>query len=173
MSGRAGSAVAVPLLIALLLIAGLTAAGCGPSGPEETVYRFLGSVQARDFSTMRGCISPDAIREVERKEGELSYWWEELLRRYEARPLSWRMEFRHVGLECSYLDSGRALVKLARGRCILYGLRDDRWEREGEIDFSNDDFSPLYVVLKEGDWYLEALDLYIVYGLESLARIGD
>jgi hypothetical protein len=53
----------------------------------------------------------------------------------------------------------------------LYNLEDERWQMVGEIDFSQEDFSPLYVVEKDGCWYLEALDLHIVYGLESAARM--
>jgi hypothetical protein len=88
-----------------------------------------------------------------------------------VEPVNWRMEFEGVRLESSYLDRGRALVRLAGGRCELYNLKEGAWMAEGEIDFSTEDFVPLYVVLKDGQWYLEALDLYVIYGLESAARI--
>lgn len=164
---RARSALAaVPLLFLLTL-----AAGCGQATPEDTVYRFLGAVQAHDFEAMRGCVNPQAVREVEESRSELAREWGELQKRYLAHPTDWRMEFDLVRLSSSYLDATSALVRIIGGRCRLYELVDDRWKAAGEIDFTEEDFPPLYVSEKEGRWYLEAFDLYIVYALENAARI--
>jgi len=149
----------------------LAAAGCGQATPEETVYKFLGAVQSHDNTAMRSCVSPEALVKAASGEGELARQWEELQRRYMVEPVNWRMEFEGIGLETSYLDRDRALVRIASGRCELYKLKEGTWETAGEIDFSIQDFVPLYVVAEEGQWYLEALDLYIVYGLESMARL--
>ncbi|MBN2026689.1 MAG: hypothetical protein JW854_08040 [Actinobacteria bacterium] len=119
---------------------------------------------------MRSCVNPEALDKAANGEGELARQWEELHRRYMVKPVNWRMEFEGIGLETSYLGQDRALVRIASGRCELYKLKEGTWETAGEIDFSTQDFVPLYVVAKEGRWYLEALDLYIVYGLESMAR---
>jgi hypothetical protein len=148
-----------------------TAAGCGQATPEETVYKFLGAVQSHDYDAMRSCINPEAIRKVEEEESELAYTWDELYRRYQAEPVTWRMDFESIRLDSSYLDESSTLVRIKGGRCRLYNLEDERWQMVGEIDFSQEDFSPLYVVEKDGCWYLEALDLHIVYGLESAARM--
>lgn len=162
---RARALAAVPLLLLTV------AAGCGQATPEETVYRFLGAVQARDFDTMRGCINPEAARKVEESEGDLAREWGELQRKYLVGPIDWRMEFELVQLSCTYLDPVSALVRVTGGRCRLYELEDDRWSAAGEIDFSSEDFPPLYAVARDGVWYLEALDLYIVYALENAARM--
>jgi len=160
----------LPFVLCALLIC-LAAAGCGQTTPEQTVYKFLGAVQSHDHAAMRSCVNPEALNKVAEGNGELARQWEELYRRYMVEPVNWRMEFEGVRLESSYLDRGRALVRLAGGRCELYNLKEGAWMAEGEIDFSTEDFVPLYVVLKDGQWYLEALDLYVIYGLESAARI--
>jgi hypothetical protein len=159
------------LLILCLLLVGLVAAGCGQATPEQTVYKFLGAVQSHDNPAMRSCINPEALSKAAGGDGELARQWEELHRRYMVEPINWRMEFEGIRLESSYLDRDRVLVRIAGGRCDLYKLKEGTWVAAGEIDFSTQDFVPLYVVLKEGRWYLEALDLYVVYGLESMARL--
>jgi hypothetical protein len=169
--GRARVRLAALSLTVTALLLSLVAAGCGQAAPEETVYKFLGAVQAHDYSAMRSCINPEALSKAEESEGEPARQWEELYRKYLVEPVNWRMEFEGISLKSSYLDPFSALVRLAGGRCRLYNLKEGAWVPEGEIDFSREDFSPLYVVLKDGQWYLEALDLYIVYGLENAARI--
>lgn len=168
---RIKTRLAVSFIAASILFLCFAAPGCGQAAPEETVYKFLGAVQSHDYAAMRTCTKPEALLKVEQEEGNLGYQWEELHRRYRVKPVTWRMEFEGVHLDCSYLDSSRALVRLAGGRCRLYNLEDETWIPAGEIDFSEEDFSPLYVVLEDGKWYLEALDLYLVYRLECLARI--
>jgi hypothetical protein len=145
--------------------------GCGQATPEQTVYKFLGAVQAQDRTGMRSCVNPEALTKTADAEGEIALQWEELHRRYQVEPVNWRMEFEGVRLESTYLDPSRALVRLVGGRCELLNLKDDVWVREGEIDFSVYDFVPLYMVLKDGEWYMEALDLYVIFGLESAARV--
>jgi hypothetical protein len=165
----AARTAAVPLVLVALLIC-VPAAGCGQSTPEQTVYKFLGAVQSHDHAAMRSCVNPEALSKAAEGEGELARQWEELYRHYLVEPVNWRMEFDAIRLESSYLDSSRALVRLVGGRCELYNLREGRWSLEGGIDFSTEDFVPLYVVMKDGRWYLEALDLYVIFGLESAAR---
>jgi hypothetical protein len=160
-----------PLLLVLPATAlCLAAAGCGQATPEETVYKFLGAVQSHDREAMRSCVNPEALDKVAEGDGEIARQWEELYRRYMAEPASWRMVFENVRLDSSYLDEDRALVRLAGGRCELYNLRGGAWVSMGEIDFSTEDFVPLYVVERDGQWFLEALDLYVIFGLESAAR---
>lgn len=157
----------LPLVAALLCLA---SAGCGQSTPEQAVYKFLGAVQARDREGMRSCVSPDALEKAARGSGQMARQWDELNRRYFAEPVNWRMAFEGIRLESSCLDGGRALVRLAGGRCELYRLKEGRWTAEGEIDFSTQGFAPLYLSSRDGRWYLEALDLYVVFGLENAAR---
>jgi hypothetical protein len=171
MNGGGWRALAIGLCLFAVLLPAVTAAGCGQATPEQTVYRFLGAVQAHDYGTMRSCVNPDAVAKVEEGQGELALEWEELYRKYMVEPVNWRMEFDGIALDCSYLDTSSALVRIASGRCSLYNLRDGIWVREGAIDFGKTDFLPLYLARKDGKWYLEALDLYIVFGLESTARI--
>ncbi len=161
----------MPTAVAILLLVCAAVTGCGQATPEQTVYKFLGAVQAHDHAAMRSCVNPEALNKAAVKDDELALQWEELNRRYTAEPVKWRMEFEGIRLESTYLDSSRALVRIAGGRCELYDLEGGVWVMEGEIDFSTHDFVPLYVVLKDGQWYMEALDLYVVYGLESAARI--
>ncbi len=161
---------AIFVLIPCMLFISLLALGCGQATPEETVYKFLGAVQAHDGTAMRSCINPEALYKAADGSSEIARQWEELHRRYLVEPVNWRMEFESIRLESSYLDSDRALVRLAGGRCELYNLKENTWATAGKIDFTTQDFAPLYVVLKDGQWYLEALDLYIIYGLENLAR---
>ncbi|MDY6794866.1 MAG: hypothetical protein SWK76_06255 [Actinomycetota bacterium] len=159
-----------PLMVSMAFTL-YAAAGCGQADPKETAYKFLGAVQSQDYAAAQGCVNPEALRKADEAEDDLAYQREELKRRYVIDPVTWRMEFDNIRLEVSFLDSEHALVRICGGRCVLYNLKDDIWVEEGEIDFSTDDFSPLYMVMKEGDWYLEALDLYIIYGLECLARV--
>jgi hypothetical protein len=159
------------LVIASIIFFAITLAGCGQATPEKTTYKFLGAVQAHDYSSMRSCINPEALRKAEEGEGELGRQWEGLYRKYLVNPVDWRMEFKGINLECDYLDDSSALVRLAGGRCKLYKLKGGEWVPEGEIDFSTEDFTPLYMVRKNGNWYLEALHLYIIYGLENAARV--
>ncbi len=161
----------VLLFVPLALMSCLAAAGCGQATPEQAVYKFLGAVQSHDRAAMRSCVNPEALNKVAEGNSELARQWEELYRRYMVDPVNWRMEFDGVRLESSYLDGDRALVRLAGGRCELYNLKEGAWRLEGMIDFSTDDFVPLYVVMKDGSWYLEALYLYVIYGLESAARM--
>ena len=158
------------LVLAAVLLS-LMAAGCGQATPEETVYRFLGAVQSHDRATMRSCINPEALEKVREGSGEIARQWDELHRRYWMQPVNWRMAFENIRLESSYLDSDRALVRLVGGRCVLYDLEEGAWTAAGDIDFSKADFVPLYVVLRDGKWYLEGLDLYVIFGLESAARL--
>lgn len=158
------------LLVLPLVVFCLTAAGCGQATPEQAVYKFLGAVQSHDNEAMRSCVNPEALARVAEGSGEIARQWEELYRRYLAGPTNWRMVFENVRLESSYLDGDRALVRLAGGRCELYNLKEGAWVSVGKIDFSTEDFVPLYVVEKGGQWFLEALDLYVIFGLESAAR---
>lgn len=162
--------VVAPVAASLLAIC-MAAVGCGQATPEQTVYKFLGAVQAHDSAAMRSCVNPEALNKAAGAEGEMARQWEELYRRYLVEPVNWRMDFEGVRLESTYLDSSRALVRLAGGRCELLNHKDGAWVTEGEIDFSMHDFVPLYVVMKDGEWYMEALDLYVIYGLESAARV--
>jgi hypothetical protein len=148
----------------------LAVAGCGQATPEQAVYKFLGAVQSHDRDAMRSCVNPEALEKVAEGSGEIARQWEELYRRYMAEPTNWRMVFESIRLESSYLDSDRALVRLVGGRCELYNLKEGAWVSAGEIDFSTEDFVPLYVVERDGQWFLEALDLYVIFGLESAAR---
>ena len=148
----------------------LAAAGCGQATPEQAVYKFLGAVQSHDRDAMQACVNPEALEKVEEGRGEIVREWEELYRRYMAEPADWRMVFESIRLESSYLDADRALVRLVGGRCELYNLKEGAWVSAGEIDFSTEDFVPLYVVERGGQWFLEALDLYVIFGLESAAR---
>jgi hypothetical protein len=161
---------AILYLVLPAALISLAAAGCGQATPEQAVYKFLGAVQSHDRPAMRSCINPDALEKVEEGSGEIARQWDELHRRYFVEPVNWRMVFEGIRLESSYLDSDRALVRLAGGRCELYNLKEGAWVVAGEIDFSREDFVPLYVVLRDGKWYLEALDLYVIFGLESAAR---
>jgi hypothetical protein len=161
----------LPLLLVLTAtVLCLAAAGCGQATPEETVYKFLGAVQSHDREAMRSCVNPEALDKVAEGSGDIARQWEELYRRYMAEPTDWRMVFENVRLDSSYLDKDRALVRLAGGRCELYNLKEGAWVSMGEIDFSTEDFVPLYVVERDGQWFLEALDLYVIFGLESAAR---
>ena len=162
---------AIFALIPCIVLISFYATGCGQATPEETVYKFLGAVQAHDSKAMRSCINPEAVHKAADGSSEIARQWEELQRRYLGEPVNWRMEFEGIRLESSYLDSDRALVRLAGGKCELYNLKEGAWASAGKIDFSTQDFVPLYVISKEGRWYLEALDLYIVYGLESMAQL--
>jgi hypothetical protein len=119
---------------------------------------------------MRSCVNPEALRVVEEAVDERHAAWEELRRRYLSTPRTWRMEFSRITLEEEYLDPDRALVRITGGRCLFYELRSGKWEKAGEVDFSTRDFPALYLVRREGGWYLEALDLYILQGLEGMAR---
>jgi hypothetical protein len=163
--------IAAAFIVSAILFLCLVSAGCGQATPEETVYKFLGAVQSHDFDAMRSCVNPEAVLKVEERESELTYTWDELYRRYQVEPITWRMDFESIRLDSSYLDETSTLIRINGGRCKLYNLEDERWQTVGEIDFSQEDFSPLYVVEKDGCWYLEALDLHIVYGLESAARM--
>lgn len=157
-------------MITCILLLGLAASSCGQATPEQTAYKFLGAVQAHDFAVMRSCINPDALGKADESEGEPARQWEVLYRKYLAEPVNWRMDFEGITIKCSYLDDSSALVRLTGGRCEFYNLVGGKWVPEGEIDFSREDFTPLYMVYKSGNWYLEALHLYIIYGLESAAR---
>ncbi len=152
------------------LFLGSISAGCAGAGPEATVYRFLGGVQAHDFKTMKSCIDPEAVSKAGSYQGSLARQWDELNRRYILKPVDWRLEFEGIALECEYPDSGGALVRIAGGSCKLYDLREDKWVAGGEIDFSATDFIPLYLSERNGKWFLEALDLYIVNALDNQAR---
>lgn len=156
-------------LVLPAVLVSLAPAGCGQSTPEQTVYKFLGAVQSHDREGMRSCVNPDALDKAEGGDGQLARQWNELNRRYFSEPVNWRMAFEGIRLESSYLDGDRALVRLAGGRCELYNLKEGKWVAEGEIDFSTEEFVPLYVVSRDGRWYLEALDLYVIFGLESAA----
>lgn len=158
------------MVVASLLMALAAGAGCGRATPEQTVYSFLGAVQAHDFAAMRGCINPEAMRKADESRGELAQEWDDLKRKYMVEPVDWRMEFELIELTCSYLEPSSALVRITGGRCRFYKLKDDRWTREGEIDFSRDDFPPLYLTERDGGWRLEAFDLFIVNALENAAR---
>lgn len=162
-------AIACLLLPATFL--GLAAAGCGQAAPEQAVYKFLGAVQAHDRAAIRSCVNPGALDKVAEGSGEIARQWDELYRRYFVEPVDWRMVFEGVRLESTYLDSDRALVRLAGGRCELYNLKEGTWVATGEIDFATEDFVPLYVVARDGKWYLEALDMYVIFGLEKAARV--
>jgi len=159
------------LLILPALLFGISAAGCGQATPEQAVYKFLGAVQSHDHDAMRSCVNPEALNKVAEGGGELSLQWEELYRRYLVEPVNWRMVFEGIRLESSYLDRDRALVRIAGGRCELYNLKEGIWVEAGDIDFSTEDFVPLYVILEDGKWYLEALDLYVIFGLENAAGL--
>ncbi|OFW56902.1 MAG: hypothetical protein A2Y75_06995 [Candidatus Solincola sediminis] len=153
-----------------ILLLSVILAGCGEEGPESTVYRFLGGVQAQDFKTMESCIDPEAMSKAGSEQGGLARQWEELNRRYRLKPLNWRLEFEGIELECEYPETGGALVRIARGTCKLYDLKEDKWTAAGQIDFSATDFVPLYLAEYDGKWFLEALDLYIVNALDNKAR---
>jgi len=157
-------------LVLPAVVLGLAVAGCGQTTPEQAVYKFLGAVQSHDRDAMRSCVNPEALDKVAEGSGEIAREWEELYRRYMAEPTNWRMVFENIRLESSYLDGDRALVRLDGGRCELYNLKEGAWVSVGEIDFSSEDFVPLYVIEKDGQWFLEALDLYVIFGLESAAR---
>jgi hypothetical protein len=161
---------AAAICISSALLISLLAAGCGQATPEQTVYKFLGAVQSHDRAAMRSCVNPDALLKARGGSGEVARQWEELSRRYLSEPVSWRMEFEGIRLESSYLDRDRALVSIAGGRCRLYRLREGAWIVDGKVDFSTQDFVPLYVVRRDGRWYLEALHLFVIYGLERAAR---
>lgn len=161
--------VLLPSLAVMVLLALCFLAGCGRESPEATVYHFLGAVQAQDFSAMRSFVSPEARKRVENGEEERREW-EELQRRYlEAEP-NWRFRFQDLELRSRMVDSEHALVTLAGGRCVFYRLKDGRWVEEGGIDFSREEFVPFYLGREEGEWYLEALDVYILYALETACR---
>lgn len=168
--GKMRARAAAVILVPTLLLLGLAAAGCGQATPEQAVYKFLGAVQSQDRNAMRSCVNPEALRKVEEGSGEIARQWDELCRRYFVEPVNWRLVFDGVRLESTYLDSDRALVRLAGGRCELYNLREGTWAATGEIDFATKDFVPLYVVARDGKWYLEALDVYVIFGLENAAR---
>lgn len=170
-NGWRSKARAAGLCLIVSLLPAFTLMGCGQATPQQTVYRFLGAVQAHDYGAMRGCVNPDAVLKVEEGRGELAQEWKRLHREYVVEPVDWRMEFEGIVLDCSYVDASSALVRISGGRCTLFDLRDDRWVREGDVDFGREDFLPLYLSRKDGRWYLEALDLFIVDGLESTARI--
>ncbi len=157
----------LPALLAA--VATLSLAGCGRESPEATVYHFLGAVQAQDLSAMRSFVSPEARRRVEGEEGARREW-EELRRRYPTEAPDWRFRFRDIELSTRYTDPEHALVSLVGGRCTFYRLRKDRWVEEGEIDFSREEFVPLYLVRRDGEWFLEALDLYVLLALETACR---
>lgn len=157
------------VIMGVLLLPSILA-GCGQATPEATAYRFLGGVQAHDFKAMRSCIDPEALGKAEDSQGKMARQWEELNRRYASKPVDWRLEFKGIELECEYLESGGALVTIGGGSCSLYDFKEDKWVAAGKIDFSAHDFVPLYLMKRDGKWYLEALDLYIVNGLENGAR---
>ncbi len=159
--------VLLPLAAALALC--LAAAGCGQETPEGTVYKFLGAVQSHDLPAMRSCVNPEALKRVSGGEGELARAWEGLYRMYLAAPVDWRMAFTGIRLETDYLDGERALVRIVSGRCGLYRRAGGAWRRKGEVDFAREDFVPLYLVRRDGAWYLEALDLYLIRALEEAA----
>ncbi|MBC7253758.1 MAG: hypothetical protein H5T72_07310 [Actinobacteria bacterium] len=153
----------------LAAISILSTAGCGHESPEEVVYHFLGAVQAQDFNAMRSLVNPEARRKVESEE-EGRREWEELRRRYLAQSPDWRFRFQCLELSSRPLDGEHALVTVVGGKCVLYRLKDDRWVKEGEIDFSRDEFVPLYLARRNGEWYLEVLDLYVLLALEKACR---
>ncbi len=159
---------ALVTLLALLTLC-VAVAGCGQETPERTVYKFLGAVQAHDFPAMRSCVNPDALEKVSRGSGELARGWEGLYRMYLSEPVNWRMSFAGIELESEYLDEERALVRIVSGRCVLYRLEGGIWRERGGIDFAREDFVPLYMVRRNGDWFMEALDLYVVDSLERAA----
>ncbi len=167
MARRAGKALP-PLLAFLALI--FAVGGCGQETPERTVYKFLGAVQAHDFPAMRSCVNPEALQKVSRGSGELARAWEGLDRVYLAEPVNWRMAFTGIELESEYLDGERVLVRIASGRCALYRLQGGTWREKGGIDFAREDFVPLYLVRRNGEWFMEALDLYVVNALEKAAE---
>jgi hypothetical protein len=160
---------AIPLLLGILFMVPLLA-GCGQGNAEATVMKFLGGVQAHDFQTMRSCVDPQAVSAVEDGQNGLTRQWEQLDRRYTLEPIDWRLEFEGIRLESDYKESGGALVRIAGGSCKLYDLREDRWVAAGKIDFATADFTPIYLMKRGGDWYIEALDIYIVNALEKQAR---
>ena len=145
-NSRTSKRLVILAIIANLLSLSIVASGCYQATPEETVYKFLGAVQAHDTEAMRSCINPEALLKAEESKGEILRQWDELNRKYMVEPINWRMEFRGVTLNCSYMDKSSALVKLVGGNCVLYNLKEGKWVQEGEIDFSTKDFSPLYVV---------------------------
>lgn len=156
------------LLAAMVFIAALPVGGCGHESPQATVYHFLGAVQAQDFGAMRSFVNPEARRKVE-EEGTRREW-DELRRRFLEGTPDWRFRFEDLELNSRALDPDHALVTVVGGRCAYYRLKDARWVREGEIDFSREEFIPLYLVRRDGEWYLEALDLYVLYALETACR---
>lgn len=154
-----------------VLILVLAAGGCGQTTPEQTVYKFLGAAQTHDFPAMRSCVNPEARNKVERDDGRLRQEWEELQRRFQGGSPDWRFQFEGIKLRTDPLDPEHVLVTITDGSCVYYRLRGDRWVKDGEIDFSSEEFIPLYLVKKGGEWYLEALDLYVLYALETAARM--
>ncbi len=159
----------VPTAAAAVACLLLAAGGCGRSTPERAVYDFLGAVQAHDLEGMRSCVNPEAVRKAEEAEGFLREEWENLKRRF-VKDSGWRFRFKGVELETKALPPGRVLVTITKGTCEYYRLMNDRWMLEGDIDFSREGFLPLLLVEKEGRWYLEALDLYVLYAMEAAAR---
>ncbi|MDI6873725.1 MAG: hypothetical protein QME84_05530 [Actinomycetota bacterium] len=159
------------LLLSAVLVAStiLCAAGCGRESPEATVYHFLGAVQAQDFSTMRSFVNPEARQKVEGEE-KTRREWEEMRRRFLDGTPDWRFRFENLELSSRTLDPEHALVTFVGGKCTHYRLKNDRWVKEGEIDFSREEFVPLYLAKRGGEWYLEALDLYVLYALEIACR---
>ncbi len=153
----------------LLLVIPLLS-GCGQESAEATVRKFLGGVQAHDFNTMRSCIDPEAISKAKDTRSGLSWQWEQLNRRYTLKPVDWRFEFEDIQLQSEYPESDAALVRIAGGGCKLYDLREDKWVQGGEIDFSAQDFVPIYLVKRGDKWFIEALDIYVVNALEKQAR---
>lgn len=157
------------LLAAMVALAALPAGGCGRESPQATVYHFLGAVQAQDFDAMRSFVSPEARKKVEAEERERREW-DELRRRFLDGTPDWRFRFEDLELSSRALDPEHALVTAVGGRCTYYRLKDGRWLKEGEIDFSREEFVPLCLVKRDGEWYLEALDLYVLYALETACR---
>ncbi|MGQ9476270.1 MAG: hypothetical protein ACUVS1_03815 [Actinomycetota bacterium] len=168
--GRVRTRWSLPLVtftMAILLCLSPTA--CGRESPEATVYHFLGAVQAQDFPAMRSFVNPEARRKVEGEEFTRREW-EELRRRYLGTAPDWRFRFESLELVSRAVDPEHALVTLSGGRCTCFRLRNGRWVVEGGIDFSQEDFIPLYLAKKDGEWYLETLDLYVLYALENACR---
>ena len=165
----AARAARIILPLFALLAACLACGGCGQETPERTVYKFLGAVPSHDVPAMRSCVNPEAREKVSRGEGELARTWESLHRVYLAEPVNWRMAITGVELESEYLDGERALVRMVSGRCELYRLEGGAWREKGEIDFAREDVAPLYLVRRDGRWFMEALDLYVVNALEKAA----
>lgn len=146
-SGLSSSRVPVCFLLLLIVSTSFLVAGCGASGPEAAVERYLDAYQSMNWDDYKASVTPDQ---------ELSAEQEELV----------KQEFEQVKVECEGLkfeteyvegDENKAVVQITDGKISYTAeiLGEKKTETESIKDMPKEQ-RPVFTVVKIKDkWYVE------------------